>query len=133
MRVERRVVRVFPSARGERLRARAEAREKLRREDVRLILDGTVDKLRERGVDLLDHSPRVGSADGGAGRDEQADLVMGQQSSSEGMSAWIRQRVEEGKEMRDKIKRLPNAIPDAALIPDDPHQGEFEDRNLWGG
>jgi hypothetical protein len=38
-----------------------------------------------------------------------------------------------GKEMRETIKRLPGGIPDARLIPDDPNQGSFEDRNLYGG
>lgn len=104
--------------------------------DLELIESGVADRLlAETGVDPLDkRHPLGGKADGGSGRDELNETgVLDLRSTSESMSDWIRGQVKKGEEMRKKIKRLPGSIPDARLIPDDPHQGSFEDRNLRGG
>ena len=128
---------VWKTGRAKRAAEEAERKAKLREWQIQIHLDGTRDKvLAETGVDLLAGTewgaplPAVPSADGGAGR-EQEHGSFDTRSSSEMLSDWIRRKIAEGKEQRAKIRQLPGGIPDARLIPDDPNQGSFEDRNLW--
>lgn len=103
-------------AKAKRRTARAAERERLRREDVELVLSGKRDEvLAEYGIDLLDHSRSHGSADGGQGRVAMGDMPPDPMRVSDYIRAVVNDP--EREKERERLKR--GGSHDAKDVPED--------------
>lgn len=127
--MKRQVLRVTRTRRAIRAEEEAVRKQKARERDFKLIMDGTVERFAERGIDLL-AQPRIPSADGGAGR-EQEQNALDTRTSSETVSDHIRDIWNDPARQAERRRLKHGGSHDAKDVPEDAPAAVSHPRVPW--